>query len=201
MVHIIWFWSEYLPSSQRVQFTPAIRLLYPLLHTQSANSFAPLYGVVAPASQGWHVLALLALVAVEYFPMVQLEHWLSRVAPETDEYLPATQLLQTIAFVAPKIGEYLPGSHSVQSSIDLPLARGLYRPAGHLTHAVLPAGAYVPGVQILHWSAVVTPVSEEAFPASQSVQKVSSAATGAVEYLPAPQSTQVLPLVAPVVGL
>lgn len=147
------------------------------------------------------MLALLALVAVEYFPMVQLEHWLSRVAPEIDEYLPATQLLQSIASIAPKIGEYLPGSHLVQSSIDLPLVRELYRPAGQLTHATLPAGAYVPNVQILHWPAVVTPVSEEAFPASQSVQEVSSTATGTVEYLPAPQSTQVLTSVAPAVGL
>jgi hypothetical protein len=151
-----------------------------------------------------HAVADVAPSETVYVPALQLMHADADVAPTETEYVPAPQKTQVFEMVAPVIFEYVPGQQ-----LEHPCApmEGEYLPASQLTQTVAPVSfKYLPLSQATH---AVTPVTSEYLPLSQyrhpapfrhdpRGQLDQHSVLSAPEYVPAPQSTQVLELLAPV---
>ena len=79
--------------------------------------------------------------SAEYVPSAQSEH---TEEPVRVEYLPVSQAMHVLTKVAPVAVEYVPALQSVHAAEPDP---GLYLPAGHETH-VCPSSPVDPGLHL-----------------------------------------------------
>ena len=85
--------ADHFPCVQHLQdCCPVESWCFPSGH--SLQTFRPPTSANFPVGQFWHVVSLVAPVAVEYVPAAQFWHVVSLVAPVAVENLPASQFRQ-----------------------------------------------------------------------------------------------------------